>query len=199
MSQPSAARHIAVVRGHPDPDPAHLCRALADAYAGAATEAGHDVTVVDLAALDVPLLRSRAEFEGGAVPESLRSAVEALRAADHLVLFFPLWLGGAPALVKAFLEQVMRPGIAFDYVERGMPKRRMAGRSARLVVTMGMPAIAFRLWYLSHGLKAVTRGILGFVGYRPVRTTLFGMVEGVSPARRKRWLERMRRLGRRGR
>lgn len=41
-----------------------------------------------------------------------------------------------PALLKAFLEQVMRPGIALEYRERGFPRGLFAERSARLVVML---------------------------------------------------------------
>ena len=50
-----------------------------------------------------------------------------------------------PALLKAFIEQVMRPGVALEYRKEGFPRRVLAGRSAHLVVTMG-PALIYR-WY----------------------------------------------------
>ncbi len=174
------SRRILIVQGHPDPSQHRLCRALADAYADSARQAGHPVTRIDLAQLDVPLLRSAEDFEHGPVPPSLQPAQDALIAAEHIVLVFPLWLGTMPALVKAFLEQILRPNVAFDYQQSGMPKKKLAGRSARLVVTMGMPVLAYRWWFLGHGLKGLERNILHFVGIRPVRASLFGMIEAAS-------------------
>ncbi|HYD68592.1 NAD(P)H-dependent oxidoreductase [Azospirillum sp.] len=191
-------RRIVVIQGHPDPEPRRLCRALADAYAEGAQEAGHSVTRVDIAALDFPLLRTQHAFEHEPVPDSLRPAQEAIVAAEHIVLVFPLWLGTMPALVKAFLEQVMRPGVAFAYQEKGNPKLLLGGRSARLVVTMGMPAFVYRFWYFAHGLKGLERNILRFVGIAPVRETLFGMVGAASEDKRRAWLEKMRVLGAKG-
>lgn len=198
MPHSHAPRRIVVIQGHPDPDPHRLCRALADAYADAAEGAGHAVTRIDLATLDVPLLRTQAAFEHEPVPDSLRPAQEAIVASDHLVILFPLWLGTMPALVKAFLEQVMRPGVAFAYQEKGNPKLLLAGRSARLVVTMGMPAFVYRWWFFAHGLKGLERNILRFVGIKPVRETLFGMVGQASDATRQGWLKHMRELGAKG-
>lgn len=193
-------RKILVILGHPDPDPARLCRAFAKAYAEGAREAGHAVREIDLAAVDVPLLGSRAAFESGELPESLKEAAEAVVWADHLVFVFPLWLGTMPALLKAFLEQVMRPGVAFAYPEKGgFPAKLLAGRSARVIVTMGMPAFVYRLWFLGHGLAAMRRNILGFVGLKPVRETLFGMVEAGGDDKRRKWIEEVRRLGARAR
>ena len=191
-------RHIAIIQGHPDPDPARFCRALAAAYLDGAKAAGHSVTPIDLAALDFPLLGSAAEFEHGAIPESLKPAQAALLGAEHIVLVFPLWLGTMPALVKGFLEQVMRPGIAFRYQANGFPMKLMTGRSARLVVTMGMPVLAYRWWFRAHGLKGLERNVLGFVGIKPIAESLFGSVEAVSAEKRRRWLDQMRQLGTQG-
>lgn len=187
---------IVIIQGHPDPDPHRLCRGLAEAYAAGAREAGHAVMTIDLAGLNVPLLRTQAEFEHGPIPDSLRPAADAVAGADHLVLVFPLWLGTMPALVKAFLEQVMRPGVAFEYQAKGLPKKLLVGRSARLVVTMGMPALAYRWWFGAYGLRGLKRSILGFVGIKPVRTTLFGMVAAAKEPQRRKWLEQLRVLGR---
>ena len=51
---------ILIIQGHPDPDPARYCRALAAAYAEGAREGGHEIRVLDLAALSIPPLGSRA-------------------------------------------------------------------------------------------------------------------------------------------
>ncbi len=72
-------------------------------------------------------------------------------------------------MLKAFMEQVACNGFFLDPTARGFPKGRLKGRSARLVVTMGMPAIFYRLL---NG--AFERGILGLAGIKPVRRTLFG-------------------------
>jgi putative NADPH-quinone reductase len=195
-------RRILVILGHPDLDPRRLCRALADSYADGARSAGHEVRRIDIARLDFPLLGSMEEFRHGIMPPDLKDAAEAIRKAEHIVLVFPLWLGTMPALLKAFLEQVMRPGLAFDYSEAGkndVPTMLLRGRSARIIVTMGMPAPLYRFWYLGHGIAGMRRNILNFVGIGPVRESLFGMVESVSDTRRRKWVAAMHRLGKRGR
>lgn len=191
---------IVVVQGHPDPAGGHLCHALADAYAQAGIAHGHAVDRVDVGRLDFPWLRTKADFEHGAVPLSLAPAQAAIGAADHLAIVYPLWLGTLPAILKAFLEQTLRPGFAFDYRPGSQfPRRRLAGKSARIVVTMGMPALAYRWYFGAHGLKNLKRSILGFAGIGPIRDTLFGMAEAADDAKRARWLGEMRRLGAAGR
>ncbi|PDQ23119.1 dehydrogenase [Mesorhizobium sanjuanii] len=191
------SRRILVVIGHPDPSPDRLCRGLANAYAEGAGQSGHAVRQVDLAAIDFPMLRTMQEFEHGAVPDGLKDAADAIVWAEHIVFVFPLWLGTMPALLKAFLEQVMRPGTAFAYPDGAgrLPRTLLRGRSARVVVTMGMPSFVYRLWFLGHGLAGMRRSVLRFAGISPVRETLFGMVAGSSDATRAKWIAQMRKLG----
>lgn len=179
-------KHVLIIDGHPDRDPKRFVHALTDAYRRAAEGAGHRVHVVRLCDLDFPWLRGAAEF-AAAPPAVIAEQQEHVRRADHLVLLYPLWLGSMPALLKAFLEQALRPGFAFGAAERrGLPKKLLAGKSARIVVTMGMPAFFYRLYYRAHSLKSLERNILGFVGIKPVRATLLGNVEGQSATARAR-------------
>ena len=186
------ARRILIIDGHPDPDPARYCHALANAYAAGA--AGHAVRRLDLSRLDVPLLRSGDEWLSGGPPAAIAAAQADIAWAEHLVIVYPLWLGDVPALLKAFLEQVMRPGFALDYRARGFPRKLLRGRSARVVVTMGMPAPFYRLVYRAHSVKSLERNVLRFVGIRPVAWTIIGSV-AASPRRRRKWLQRLADLG----
>jgi putative NADPH-quinone reductase len=198
-SQASAmGKRILIIQGHPDRAGGHFCHALADAYAEAAGVAGHEVRRVEVALLDFPLLRSATEWNSAEPPEALRSAQADIGWAEHIVFEFPLWLGTLPALFKGFLEQVLRPGFATPATDKGNPFRGpLRGRSARVIVTMGMPGLFFRLFFRSHGVRVLKRNILHFCGIRPVRETLIGMVEG-PPAGRSRALERVRAMGRSG-
>ncbi|MGM0584695.1 MAG: NAD(P)H-dependent oxidoreductase [Pseudomonadota bacterium] len=189
-------RRILILDAHPDPDPARLIHALADACAEGAQAAGHETRRLRLADLDFPLLRSRAEFEDRAPPPAIARAQRDVEWAEHMVWLFPLWMGGPPARLKAFCEQLFRPDFAApDTASGGLPRGRLKGRSARLVVTMGMPAPAYRLWFLSHGVKSLERGVLRLSGVAPVRRTYFGMVEQASEGTRAGWLSAARRLG----
>lgn len=193
------ASRILLIQGHPDSSQPHLCHALADAYLQGAQEAGREVRTLDVARMDFPLLRSKLDWDAGAAPAALASAQADIQWADHLVLAFPLWLGGMPALVKGFLEQVARPGFAISPFREGeMPKKLLSGRSARIVVTMGMPALVYRWYFRAHSVKALERNILGFVGIAPIRETLVGSVEGLSDQQRSAWFRKLRSLGRAG-
>jgi len=69
------------------------------------------------------------------------------------------------------------------------------GKSARIIMTIGMPAFIYRWWFWAHGLRALERNIFRFVGVKPVRESLFGGVEQASDAKRQAWLDDMRRRG----
>jgi putative NADPH-quinone reductase len=185
---------ILIIDGHPDPSPDRFCHALTAAYAGGARSAGAEVRVHSVGTLGLPPLDTRANWE--APPSTLVAALQDdLRWAAHLVLVYPLWLGDMPAALKAYLEQTLRPGFA-------VPEPRTApgglkGKSARLIVTMGMPSAFYRLWYGAHSVKSLARNILGFCGLVPVRTTLVGLVEGAGAERAARRIAAVYRLGRR--
>lgn len=190
---------ILVIQGHPDPAGGHLCHALAEAYTDAARAAGHLVETVTPASLQFPLLASAHEWEEGAVPPVLAPAQRAIADAQHIVIIYPLWLGDMPACLKAFLEQVARPGFALDRKPKNpLNAGLLAGRSARVVVTMGMPALFYRWYFCAHSLKSLERNILNFVGIAPVRKTLVGSAGKMDGAAVAAWRQRMQVLGAKG-
>lgn len=193
------SKRITIIQGHPDPDDEHLCHALANAYRSGAEHAGHEVRYVAVAALTFPMIRSKDDFEHGERPPAIQEAQSMIRTSDHLVFVYPLWLGTMPAVLKAFLEQVFRYDFAFRPEPGGRFTRLLEGRSARVVVTMGMPVLAYRWYFGAHSLKNLERNILKFAGISPVRESLFGMVENVSAEKRQHWLEHMEQLGAAGR
>jgi putative NADPH-quinone reductase len=163
--------------GHPDPAPDHLIHALADACARGARLAGHKVRRINVADMNFPILVSNKEWRDNQVPPDIRHSQDAIQWAEHLILLYPLWLGDVPALLKAFLEQALRPGFAF---RDGVPPNEAAllgGRSARLIVTTGMPVAVYRQHFGDHSLESLAQNVLGFVGIDPINWTLIGNVE----------------------
>lgn len=194
------AKRILIIDGHPDKRDGRFVHALADAYADGARLGGHEVRTLSIASMEFPLLERSEDFRRGAAPEPIRGAQRAIGWADHLVILYPLWLGSMPARLKGFFEQVLRPGFAFPEISsKRLPKPLLKGKSARIVVTMGMPALFYRLVYRAHSLKSFERNILRFCGIAPIRATLFGLVEDASAARRAAWLGKMSALGQRAR
>ena len=192
------AQRILVIDSHPDPDRARLCHALADAYLRGAMNAGKETRLITLAETPVDVLRTAVDFAAPPQSQQIKSAQEDIVWADHVVLVFPLWLGGAPALLRAFLEQVARGGFFADRARAGI-RPKLKNKSARLIVTMGMPGLIYRFIFHAHGLRNIMEGVLGFAGFAPVRATLFGAVEVCGPEKQKARLEHTRMLGAAGR
>jgi len=84
--------------------------------------AGHEVDDCDLYAEDFDPRLSRQERRGyheiGPNIEPVRPYVERLRAADALVLCYPVWNFGYPAILKGFFDRVFLPGVSFT-IENG--------------------------------------------------------------------------------
>ena len=193
------SKHILLIQGHPDVSQRHFCHALEEAYADGAMAAGCKVQRISVASLDFPLLRSQQEWEHGMLPAGLARSQAAIKWAEHIVLIFPLWLGDMPALLKGFLEQVARPGFAFSAEGKNpFASKGLSGRSARVVVTMGMPAAVYRWYFRAHSVRSLERNILGFVGIAPVNETLIGMTGELDRDQADKWLARLRQLGGRG-
>lgn len=191
-------KRITLVDGHPDPDSGRFVHALADTYAAAALAAGHEVRRIKVADLEFDLVCTRAEWEGGPLPRAIAEAQADIQWAEHIVIFYPLWLGDIPALLKGFFEQVMRPGYAFHPKANGMPEKGLKGRTAHIVVTMGMPALFYRFYFGAHSLRSLERNILAFVGIAPTERSIVGNVDA-DPDHRAKWLEAMTERGAAGR
>jgi NAD(P)H dehydrogenase (quinone) len=85
---------------------------------------GHDVDDLDLYEEGFnPALSRQARVDYLDTTKNLaevRPYVERLRAADALVLVFPIWFDGLPAIMKGFFERVFLPGVGFKIDENGV-------------------------------------------------------------------------------
>jgi NAD(P)H dehydrogenase (quinone) len=146
-------RNILIVVAHPEPK--SFNHALANHTADALRAAGHRVTVSDLAAegfradigphdvverADRDRFHIQAEQAHGAQNDAFAQDIKREQArvaeADNLILQFPLWWGGPPALLKGWVDRVLSYG--FAYVDgRRFDSGLFSGRRAMLSVTTG--------------------------------------------------------------
>lgn len=184
---------IAIIVGHAMTGT--YCEALAEAYRRGAVEARHQTALINTATMSFdPVLRGGYRELQPLEPDLL-AARDAIFAADHLVLIFPLWLGTLPAIFKGFLERVIQPDV-IEPARTGTFVTPWKGKSVRIVMTMGMPGFIYRWYFGAHALKMLKRNVLSFLGAGPIRSTIHGSVESVSQERRTRWLAEMEDLGR---
>jgi putative NADPH-quinone reductase len=190
------SQRVLILDGHPDPAPDRLVHALATAYRQGAEAGKHEVLALRVADLIFPLLRTQADYEHGDPVDEIRRCQQAMDWATHVVILYPLWLGSMPAVLKGLLEQMLRPGFAFSTRKLGRwPVSLQSGKSARIIVTMGMPSWIYRWYFRAHGVRSLQRNILSFIGFRRVRATLIGSVGKMSHARARGFLEDIRELG----
>ncbi|MDJ1158369.1 NAD(P)H-dependent oxidoreductase [Chelatococcus sp. SYSU_G07232] len=130
-----------VLHAHPDPD--SYSAALHAAVVGALAAAGHAVDDCDLHAehFDPVLSRDERRAYHDLAQNRLPVAdyVRRLEAAEGLVLVYPVWNFGFPAILKGFLDRVFLPGVSFR-IENGLvrPNLRRITRLAA-VTTYGAP------------------------------------------------------------
>lgn len=189
-------KHILIIDGNPDSSPDRLSSALANAYQESAEQSDCIVRRINVGGIQFPILRSAGDFASSPKEDAIVEARGAFLLADHAVFIYPLWLGGPPALLKAFMEQVARDQFLLRERKGRFPQGGLKGRSARIIVTMGMPPLIYRTIFRAHGVKSFNTGILRLAGFSPIRTSYFGGSSIVMP-NSKRIVEMVREMGRR--
>jgi hypothetical protein len=76
------AKQIVIIDGHPDPDAAWFCHAIAGAYAEA-SQIGDHVRRIEVAQLEFPILRMRADWDGGEPVAAVRECQKAIAFAQQ--------------------------------------------------------------------------------------------------------------------
>ncbi|HEX7113138.1 MAG TPA: NAD(P)H-dependent oxidoreductase [Mizugakiibacter sp.] len=172
---------------HAHPEPSSFNAAMTREAVAALRDAGHEVAVSDLYAMgfdpvsdrrnfltvrDPQRLKLQAEEEfasahDGYVPE-LQAEMDKLVWCDLLILQFPLWWLGMPAIMKGWIDRVFAVGRAYGggrYFGRGV----FAGKHALCALTIGGSAEAYSdagmYGPLAPILFPIQHGILGFVGF----------------------------------
>ena len=194
---------ILVIIGTPTAD--SLNHALAGSYAAAASSAGAEVRIIDLARDPVPgtpITRSELRMprpdhpDDAPLPPEVAAYLDDVTWADHLVFFYPQWWGTYPAALKSFIDRVFLSGFAFRYRATGrLWDRLLTGRTARVVMTMDSPRLWNRLVYRNASETSLTRATLWYCGVRTVGVTRFGEVRHTELSTREGWLRHMARLG----
>jgi len=132
-----------VVIAHPITD--SLCHSLANVAITALKEAGHEVEIEDLYASGFsPALTTaeRQSYYGSSFDSTaVQSQIERLLSAEALVLVFPTWWFGFPAVLKGWFDRVWAPGIAYDHAsDLGPIKPRLDRLGRALAITsVGAP------------------------------------------------------------
>jgi len=151
---------------HPLPESFHA--AIRATALAALAHAGHDVDLLDLYAEKFdPVLSEEARRHYHDIARNqlgLESYIKRLTSADVLILQFPTWCFGLPAMLKGFFDRMIMPGVAFDISDPAHVKpmlrnlRRIIG-----IVTYGRPRY-MALWMSDPPRKIVKRYVRWFTG-----------------------------------
>ncbi len=185
---------------HPLADSYHA--ALRDAALAGLAQAGHRVDLFDLYAEGFdPVLRAdqrRAYHDTLRNRAGLESEIARLRAAEGMVLQFPVWSFGLPAMIKGFFDRLFMPGVGFDLSDpaRARPLLRNIKRLSA-ITTYGRPRLM--AWGVGDPpRKTVTRYVRWFIAPDArVRYHALYNMNVANDARRQAFLERVgRAMGR---
>ena len=113
---------VHVLYAHPTPK--SFVGALHQRVVDALRRRGHDVDDLDLYAERFDPVLSAAQFAGYIDVErntvGVGAYVERLRAAEALVLVYPVWFDGLPAILQGYFQRVFVPGVATVIDEQGL-------------------------------------------------------------------------------
>jgi len=138
----------------------------------------------------------------GTVPSEVREEQRKLEAADLVVLQFPLWWYGPPAILKGWFDRVLTNGFAYGPTdpETGLPLRYgeglLAGRRALVIVTAGEDDRSIGTRGISGDIDALmfplTHGTLWYTGIEPLDLHVVHDVDGFGAGDVERESARLR-------
>lgn len=154
-----------VVIAHPLGD--SLCHALAAKASAALAGAGHELRVEDLYRNQFSAALGAAERASYYAPRyesaAVQSEIDRLRAAEGLVLCFPTWWFGFPAMLKGWFDRAWAPGLAYHHADDlGPIKPGLHGLRRVLAITsLGSPWWVDRIVMRQPVKRVLKTAILG--------------------------------------
>lgn len=191
------AMQALVVLGHPAPG--SFNHAIADAAAMSLRELGYRVVCHDLQAEGFDAVLPREEIpDDGPVDPVVQGHCEELARADAIVIVHPNWWGQPPAILKGWIDRVLRPGVAYRFREgdggEGVPEGLLRARAA-VVLNTSNTAMQRELAVFGDPLETLWRNcIFGLCGVDKVHRRMFETIVTSSPEQRRAWLDEVREL-----
>jgi putative NADPH-quinone reductase len=191
--------HVLVTLVLAHPDPSSFNHALASAVREVLTDAGHRVSFHDLYAESFDPLLPAAEVESVCeLPADIAAWCDEIAAAEGIVIVHPNWWGQPPAILKGWVDRVIRPGVAYRFVEsdggEGVPVGLLKARTALVLNTANTPGDR-ELEVFGDPLQRTWEDcVFGLCGVTDVRRRVFGVVVTSTPEQRAAWIDEARAL-----
>lgn len=184
--------NISLILAHPDSG--SFNHAIAETAQWALLRSGHTVVFHDLYAEGFDPILPAHEIPRGAVlpPEIAQHCAEIARA-DGIIVVHPNWWGQPPAILKGWIDRVIRPGVAYEFVDgdsgEGIPVGLLKARAAVVFNTSNTP---FQREKGSFGDPLETlwwRCIFDLCGVPGFERRMFGVIVTSTPEQRAAWLQ----------
>ena len=184
--------HVLIILGHQRPG--SFCHAIAQTAIDQLQAAGHDVTYHDLYVERFDPILPHDEIDKEAVQTSVvqRHCDELVKADGYLVIH-PNWWGQPPAILKGWVDRVLRQGVAYDFGPEGVIPH-LTGKTAVVFTTSNTPRDV-ELELFGDPLENLWKNcIFGFCGVRSFWRRNFEPVVLSTPQQRADWLGEARQL-----
>ncbi len=188
---------ISVILAHPRKG--SFNHAIAETVVAALVECGHAVAFHDLYAERFdPVLPYDEIARDAALPPFIAAHCAEIAVADGLVVIHPDWWGMPPAILKGWIDRVLRPGVAYRFGEGddggGVPEGLLRVRAALVFNTSNTPRQR-ELVVFGDPLQRLWKDcICTFCGVQAFHRRMFGVMVTSTDEQRKSWLDEVRTL-----
>jgi putative NADPH-quinone reductase len=186
---------ISVILAHPDQG--SFNHAIAQAAVGRLEQNRHNVFFHDLYGEEFdPLLTAKEIPEDAPLHHVIGEHCEEIKEADGIVIVHPNWWGQPPAILKGWIDKVIRPGIAYQFLEgdsgEGVPKGLLRARAAIVFNTANTePSREQRVF--GDPLETIWKNcVFGLCGVNIFHRRMFGVVITSTEDQRRQWLDEVR-------
>ena len=182
---------ISVILAHPDPE--SFNHAITRTAIQQLIKNGHNVFFHDLYGEGFnPLLAGEEIPEDAFLPGEINAYCEEIRTADGIVIVHPNWWGQPPAILKGWIDRVIRPGIAYEFMEgdagEGVPKGLLRAKAA-IVFNTSNTAPEREESVFGDPLETIWRNcVFGLCGVNIFHRRTFRVVVTSTETQRKDWL-----------
>jgi putative NADPH-quinone reductase len=189
--------NVSVIVAHPNAR--SFNHAVAQAAIAELEANGHAVAFHDLHAEQFdPLLPFEEIPMSVKPPPEIEAQSREIAAADGIIVVHPNWWSQPPAILKGWLDRVLRPGVAYKFGTgpkgEGIIIGLLKARAALVFTTSNTPAPQEVELYGDPLEGLWKRCVWGFCGVQNVHRELFSVVITSSPEQRQAWLQRTREL-----
>jgi len=188
---------ISLILAHPDK--LSFNRAIAQTVVERLEKNGHDIFFHDLHAENFdPLLTTDEIPKDAFLTAMIKNHCDEIRQVDGIIIVHPNWWGQPPAILKGWIDRVIRPGVAYEFLEgdagEGIPRGLLRAKAAIIFNTSNtMPEREQNVF--GDPLETIWRNcIFGLCGVSNFYRRMFSVVVTSTEDQRKQWLDETREI-----